>query len=203
MPLGGPASAIRWVGIDPCWVFHGLNAHRDGDTIVLRVLPMESAFSGEDDFLPPHLTEWRIGTGGDQLTFESEQISDHDMEMPTIDRRLTGRPSRHGWFLTHVHDEEYGFEPAGICHRDGRSGRETVWEPGVMERPGEALFVPTGTGEDEGWLLSYLYDRTVDRSSLGIFDAMAVADGPVARIHLPARVPYGFHGLWLDEELLA
>jgi carotenoid cleavage dioxygenase len=27
-----------------------------------------------------------------------------------------------------------------------------------------------------------------------------VAAGPVARIHLPVKVPFGFHGLWVPEE---
>jgi carotenoid cleavage dioxygenase len=70
-----------------------------------------------------------------------------------------------------------------------------------MERAGEGYFVPDGddAGEDEGWVLSFLYDRTVDRSSLAIFDASAIADGPVGRVQLPVRVPYGFHGLWIPD----
>ena len=51
-----------------------------------------------------------------------------------------------------------------------------------MERAGEAFFVPDGdhAGEGEGWLMSFLYDRSRDRSSLGIFDAQAVSGG-----HMP------------------
>ena len=33
MPLGGPGSAITWYDIDPCYVFHGVNAYRDGDNV--------------------------------------------------------------------------------------------------------------------------------------------------------------------------
>ena len=44
MPLGGPASAIRWVEIDPCYVFHGMNALRDGDDVVLDVCRMAKVF---------------------------------------------------------------------------------------------------------------------------------------------------------------
>ena len=44
MPLGGPGSAIRWYEIDPCYVFHGVNAHRDGDKVVLDVCRLTSMF---------------------------------------------------------------------------------------------------------------------------------------------------------------
>ena len=45
MPLGGPASAIRWVEIEPCYVYHGVNAHRDGADVVLDVCRLDSAFA--------------------------------------------------------------------------------------------------------------------------------------------------------------
>ena len=33
-------------------------------------------------------------------------------------------------------------------------------------------------------------------TSLAVFDAQNVADGPIACAELPHRVPYGFHGNW-------
>ena len=64
---------------------------------------------------------------------------------------------------------------------------------------GEWLFVPDGSSpaEDAGYLLTYLYDATRDRSELAIVDASEVRKGPVARVALPARVPYGFHAAWV------
>ena len=201
MPLGGPASEIRWVELDPYMVFHGLNAHSDGDDVVARIHKQTSAFGPEGDLLPSTLTEWRIDTSGPELTLTETPMSDVNMDLPSIDRRYVGREARHGWCATIDDEGPYGFEFAGINHIDVDKGTDDRWEPGPMERGGEAFFVPDGedAGEGEGWIMSFLYDRTVDRSSLGIFDAQAVADGPVARIHLPVRVPYGFHGLWVGD----
>ena len=201
MPLGGPASEIRWVDVDPFMVFHGFNSHREGDDVVVRVHKQTSAFGPEGDLLPSYLYEWRIDTSGPDLRLREAQVSDVYMDMPTIDRRLLGRPVRHGWCTTVDGNGPYGFEFAGIDHVDLQTGEHDRWEPGEMERAGEGFYVPdsASAGEGEGWVLSFLYDRTVDRSSLGIFDASAVADGPVARIHLPVRVPYGFHGLWIPD----
>jgi carotenoid cleavage dioxygenase len=61
------------------------------------------------------------------------------------------------------------------------------------------LFVRVGAApaEDAGYLLSYLYDDRTDSSSRAIVDATAGAAGPVARVALPQRVPYGFHAAWV------
>jgi carotenoid cleavage dioxygenase len=63
---------------------------------------------------------------------------------------------------------------------------------------GEAAFAPDpdGEAEDDGWLLDIVHDRTTDRSELLIIDARAMDAPPVARVHLPRRVPFGFHGNW-------
>lgn len=76
----------------------------------------------------------------------------------------------------------------------------------------EARFVPrrNGVGEDDGWLLTYVFDETQigeqsgecreeAKSELWIIDAKGMKD-VVARIRLPQRVPYGFHGAWFGEE---
>ncbi len=200
MPLDGDGSEIRWVDMEPSFVFHGTNAHRDGDDVVLRVNKLRSAFGPDGDLVASRLHEWRIGTGGADLTLGQEQLNDVDMDLPVIDGRYTGREQRHAWYVTTDDTGDYGFEFAGTLHRDQRTGHETVWDPGPHERAGEVFFVPAAQGEGEGWLLTFAYDRTTDTSALAILDATDVAAGPVARIHLPVRVPFGFHGLWVPED---
>ncbi|XP_074592396.1 carotenoid 9,10(9',10')-cleavage dioxygenase 1-like [Curcuma longa] len=53
-----------------------------------------------------------------------------------------------------------------------------------------------GTEEDDGWLISYVHDEKSNRSMVYIIDAKRFTEGPVARIELPQRVPYGFHGTY-------
>ena len=119
MPLGGPASQIRWVDIPTSFVFHGFNAHREGDDVVSRVHKVPEAFGPMGDDVPVRLTEYRIGTGGEQLTFDQRELYDDAIDLPAIDRRLTGRPNDHGWFVTTTgYDAPHGFELLGICHLD-------------------------------------------------------------------------------------
>jgi carotenoid cleavage dioxygenase-like enzyme len=50
--------------------------------------------------------------------------------------------------------------------------------------------------EDDGVLLTMVYDAKVDRSHVAILDAERLADGPVARAWFDHAIPYGFHGVW-------
>ena len=42
-----------------------------------------------------------------------------------------------------------------------------------------------------------MYDAARNSSDLVILDAADFGGEPVARIRLPRRVPYGFHGNWI------
>jgi len=61
------------------------------------------------------------------------------------------------------------------------------------------VFVPRpgGVDEDDGWLLVMVYRAATDTSDVVILDARAIDAGPVATVHLPRRVPAGFHGAWV------
>ncbi len=197
MPLGGPASAIRWVEIDPCYVFHGMNAWREGNEVVLDVCRMARVFEkGSALGPPPRLHRWRIDTSGAQLRFRDEIRSDLDADLPSIDKRYTGRTYQHGWRVeTRPATDDVVF--AGVVHVDARSGTETRWDPGLQQSAGEWLFVPTGPAEAEGVVMTYVYDRAAGTSALVVLDARDVGAGPLARIALPQRVPYGFHAAWV------
>jgi carotenoid cleavage dioxygenase len=45
--------------------------------------------------------------------------------------------------------------------------------------------------------MTYVFDKAKNASELVVLDARAVAAGPLARIALPQRVPYGFHATWV------
>jgi carotenoid cleavage dioxygenase len=56
---------------------------------------------------------------------------------------------------------------------------------------------PQGKTEDDGWLITFVYDQDQDTSELIILDAQNLESTAIARIEIPQRVPYGFHGLWI------
>ena len=197
MPLGGPTSAIRWVDIDPCYVFHGMNAWRDRDEVVLDVCRMAKVFeAGSALGSPPRLHRWHINTSGTHLSFRDEVRSDLDADLPSIDKRYTGRAYRHGWRVESRPATD-DVVLTGAVHVDAMTGHETRWDPGPHLASGEWLFVATGPAEAEGVVMTYVHDRGAGTSSLVVLDARDVGAGPIARIPLPQRVPYGFHATWV------
>ena len=66
---------------------------------------------------------------------------------------------------------------------------------------GEHVFVPDpdGTAEDDGWLMSFVTDRSTEQSELVILDAHDIESEPVARVQMAARVPIGFHANWFAD----
>ncbi len=199
MPLDGPASAIRWVEIEPCFVFHGANAYRDGDTVVVDVCRLSSAFDTGGDFGESSVRRWKIDTAGAALSFREEQLSDVQMDLPAIDRRRVGLRHRTAWYVTIDERGPAPFEFSGILGLDSVNGRVDRWEPGPGYRAGEVVFAPAGGSDDEGWLLLFAYDKARGASDFVVLDAGDVAAGPVARVELPVRVPYGFHGWWVPD----
>jgi carotenoid cleavage dioxygenase-like enzyme len=74
---------------------------------------------------------------------------------------------------------------------------------GTTQVPGEAAFVAAhgASGEDEGWLFSFVTGVGDAPSELIVLDATNFSGPPVARITLPTRVPYGFHGSWIQDPI--
>lgn len=83
-------------------------------------------------------------------------------------------------------------------HDLARRTRET-FDFGGGRHPGELTFVPDDVrrhDEDGGWLIGFVHDDALGADDLVVLDAQHPADGPIACVHLPRRVPYGWHGLW-------
>lgn len=199
LPLGGRANQIRWVEIEPCYVFHELNAYRAGNEVVIDVCRHDKMFDGEDlgqTLLRIH--RWRVDTSGSNLTFRDEVMTDEQFELPSHDRRFTGRRHRFGWFAhTREHPDTVDF--AGTGRIDYDTGDIRIWDPGSTRHANEAFFVADGDGEGQGWLLTFVSDHETGVSHLAVLDARHVEDGPVAEIRMPRRVPDGFHGVWIAD----
>lgn len=198
MPRNGSSRDVRWFDIEPCYVYHTLNAYEDGGNVVFTA-PRLFGYTSVGMKDPPiaKLHKWILNL--DTGTVKEEQLDDLGVDFPQVSPAHVGQPYRYGYvaeFNTvgtpdilgyHKYDFETGDKTS---HRlkDGRTG-------------GEAVFVPAenGTSEDHGYLLSYVYDPAEGKSELIILDTENLSDDPVARIHLPTRVPAGFHGSWTPD----
>jgi carotenoid cleavage dioxygenase len=200
MPRLGESADVTWIGFDPVYVFHVLNAYDDGDVIVMDVVRYDSAFdTGPGETIAtnhPTLARWTIDVAGNRVT--EVRLDDAPVEFPRLDDEVAGRPHRYG-YCTLLGSQPDNDESVGLIKYDLQRDETTRFVPGEYQAPGEPVFIRAadGGGEDEGWVLSVVYDRTRDASDLVILDATSFSGPPVATVHLPARVPFGFHGSWL------
>lgn len=131
-----------------------------------------------------------------------EQLDDREHGFPRIDDRRTGLANRYGWALTNRPGEPATTDAAsGVVKYDLANEFSTFHDFGPGRSTSEPVFVPASdtAGEDDGWVLSFVYDRATQSSSFVVLDATDMATDPVATIALPQRVPHGFHGSWLPD----
>ncbi len=196
MPLGGPTSKIRWVDIEPCYVYHTVNAWRQGTDIKLEVCRLDNTFTPPGTPSAATRRIWTIATAGRDLRFSEEILDVPPADLPTMDHRYRGRPSTQSW-LGEVVSSSGSLDFTGCQHLNTATGVIDRWIPDRGRTSGEWCFVPTGAAEGEGYAMAFVFDPSANTSSLVVLDAQDVASGPVAEIPLPVRVPYGFHGAFV------
>jgi carotenoid cleavage oxygenase len=202
MPRAGTAADTVWIEVEPCYVFHPLNAYDDGDTVVLDVARHRTMFRNsldDDSDGRPQLMRWRLNTA--TRSASSELIDDRAQEFPRIDERRTGHAHRYGYAAgVGIAQMGGGSEVStSVFKHDLHTGSSTEHHVGPGRSAGEFVFVAASpdSGEDEGWLMGFVYDAATDRSELVILDATNVAGDPVAVVEVPVRIPAGFHGNWV------
>ncbi|MBO3459517.1 carotenoid oxygenase family protein [Aetokthonos hydrillicola Thurmond2011] len=208
LPRFGDNSNIRWFESPSCYVFHTLNAYQEKDEIVLIgcrmssttvLIPQDSQPDPDADI--PRLYQWRFNLSTGEVL--EKMLDDVPCEFPRVNENFLGRKTRYGYTGRMKKGSLPLFD--GLIKYDLESGKSETHEFGQGRYGGEAVFVPNASGkgdEDEGWLISFVYDTNNENSELVVVNAQDMAAQPVARVLIPQRVPYGFHGAWVSEAQL-
>ncbi len=202
---------IRWFEGEPGYVFHVMNAWEERDAqgglrIVADVMrydepplfPFPDGRPTDPRRSVARLCRWTFDLAGSSNRFSQQPLDDLAGEFPRIDDRRAGLAYRHGWYACQ-REAIHGAGNEGLAHFDALTGRRTLHYLPPGDRVSEPVFVPRAPDapEGEGWLLATVFRAAECRSDLAVFDALALADGPVATVQLSHRVPSGFHGSWL------
>ncbi len=200
-------SAIVWCDVEPCYVFHPLNAYEDAAGRVVVDLCRYERMMDTDRLGPfveqmPTLDRWTIDPKSRKVT--EERIDDRAHEFPRHDPRVGTKEHRFGYtagLITVGSGSTQTFDHTGIYKTDVTTGNVTTHDFGPDKGGAEPIFVPKdgSIAEDDGWILTMVHDRATDSSELHILDAAAFTEPAVAVITMPQRVPLGFHGNWCPD----
>lgn len=211
MPRSGVNADIRWVRVAPHYIFHSANAYEDEDErIVLEGIAYDrTSFNTiwgllgsptEHDAAPVTgsvLYRWVLDPA--KGTVSEGPLDELPIEFPAINYAYLGRRNRYSYAV----NQRLGTsESSGkVVKYDRNSGRRDIYDLGPDWIPGEPTFVGArdATAEDDGYLMYIATHATADAALLFVHGAANLGAAPVAIVHLPRRVPAGFHGRWIPE----
>ncbi|KAJ4837921.1 hypothetical protein Tsubulata_046497, partial [Turnera subulata] len=231
MPRYGDAESVKWfdVIVRGCRALDsiipgpdfGLNKF---EWFSKRLTHMEEGddvkHEGEDGLLFTRCYEWRLNMKSGQVKERYLTGTDFSMDFPMINGDYSGTKNKFGY--TQIVDcdassksgiVKYGglaklhFEGPD-SHRNSHSAEVlTKVEYHKFEKNtfcSGAAFVPKPgktVEEDDGWIITFLHNEDTFKSKAYITDTKNFTNEPVAKITLPHRVPYGFHGAFMPMSL--
>jgi carotenoid cleavage dioxygenase-like enzyme len=201
LPRDGEAADITWIDVPLGYSFHPMNAHdRPDGSVVIDLCVFDRMFD-EDILGPfenlPRLERWELRPA--TATVSTTVVDESPNEFPRHRGSLTTKPYRYGYCASPALDTSAGWPT--IKH-DLETGDRFVFDHGPGRAAGEPVFVGRqgGTAEDDGWLITYVHDLAAGSAEFVVVDAADFDRGYVARVPLPQRVPFGFHGNWVSDE---
>ncbi|MFB7505530.1 carotenoid oxygenase family protein [Streptomyces broussonetiae] len=218
MPRTG--GAVRWFGIDPVFYSHTLNAYEEGASVVVDLMacpaPFYVAGRGSDGPYAPHTTRlerWTVDLRHGRV--RQRVLDDRPQEFPRVNESLVSRRHRYGYTaaaagLTAAYLTPDGGTPPddafsnALVKHDLLRGSTEVHRLARSAAAGEAVFVARApkdprAAEDDGYALAYVHNPERGLADLVVLAAQDFSGEPVARVHLPGRVPLGFHGSWIPD----
>lgn len=195
LPRRGMQKDICWFAIAPCFVFHVANAHEEENSIVLTGCRYEK--------YPQLLTDrailyqWRFNLAN--KTVNEKPLGKFKCEFPKINENLVGRYAQYIYVALDGNDAHRGIVKYNL--RSGKTASK-IYTYGLSAQ--EMQFIPRENSktEDDGYLVGFVFNKTLQCSELLVLDAIQLNSVPIARIKLPVRVPYGFHGTWVPQIFL-
>ncbi len=240
--LNDPGKAIANVLLDPgpgndqgrFWLWHFANAYEKDGKLHADFILYDDYESGVKDFVmsihtkdyPRTVQPSRLVRSSVRLTndskvvdaksFEIEVLADISSEFCRVSPRAFNREYRYIYMAAHssVH-ASYNCLWDTLCKVDVVNKTAQRFTLGDEQIPSEPIFVPRrgGTDEDDGYVLTLVYDGTRDRSYLAVIASQALpsnggtAEEPaepiplppealLARIWIPVTVPITFHRIF-------
>ncbi len=149
---------------------------------------------------------WEFDLNTGQL--KEGPLDDRNSEFPTVNDRWLTKPNRFSWHMDIDPRSTLRFQ--GLYGYDNHSGLRDHWRYPEAFSCSEAPFIPdlspsqernNPADENRGYVITFVTERGATHSEAHLFRADHLNQGPIARIHIPQRIPLGFHACWLDNRV--
>lgn len=202
LPREGKGSETIWCDVDPAYVFHPCNAFETPDgKVILDVCAHTNMFSTEGHGPDSQQTPFERWTVDPAARHVIRTVLDPDsQEFPRPNEAFIGKPYRFAYTMALPNGGDPSFlNNTRLYKHDLETGTRETHEFGTGHIPGEFVFVAKagGSAEDDGWLMGYVVNVKAETTELVILDAASFTSMPQAVVHIPHRVPPGFHGNWV------
>lgn len=221
---GGKPEDIVWLRADNAFHGHVAGCYENADGHIIFDLTVADGnvfFFFPPDDAPPASLEKRNKLSSptvrwlfDPAAPSHTRVAPHAVfpingEFSRIDDRRVTKPYNHFWQAQVDGARPYDFAkcgpPAGglfnvVGHFTWDERVEDTFWAGPAATFQEPTFIPKRGSEveGEGYLIALQNHLDVLRNDIVILDALDVAKGPVAVIHLPFKLKLGLHGNWVD-----
>jgi all-trans-8'-apo-beta-carotenal 15,15'-oxygenase len=189
------------------FVFHHANAFEEEgrvyvDSIAYNSLPQVQPETSYKDVNFANLDPgqlWRFSFNLEDDRIDRELIEARCCEFPSLHPNRVGRNYRY-LFIGAAHNETGNAPLQAILKLDLQTRERQLHSFAPSGYVSEPVFVPkpNSQSEDEGWVLTLVYDGSKHRSTLAILDGQNLAGDAIALLHLKHHIPYGLHGNWCD-----
>lgn len=198
------SAAPRWIETEPFFQFHFANGFEQDGTVIVDltrypdyetiggVLRSFTRSNWQADGMAA-LVRLRIDLATGKVDFKGFDTGNAN-EFPRINPALTGQPYRFAYIANNPPTQQVGLQQH-VTKIDLESGRCVSHDLGPGRYAGEPVFIPTGLGaEDEGVLVTLVYDSAANRTDVVGLDARDLAAKPIFTARLQHHVPYSLHG---------
>jgi len=205
VPIDDPEHATRFQA-EPFYQWHFGNAWEEGDTIVVDFIRYDdfqsSARLGQLARLersPAPIfrgTFWRAWVEPKRKAFRAEERWPRVGELQRVADDRAGRPTRFTYAPVYARGSDVTGLWDGIAKVEMDKGTAIEHPLPAGHYASETIFVRRSeVTEDDGALVTIVYDATTDRSYGLVLDARDLS--PLATAWFDHRVPPGFHGTWV------
>ncbi|KAJ7965952.1 carotenoid 9,10(9',10')-cleavage dioxygenase 1-like [Quillaja saponaria] len=171
----------------------------------------------DDGYLFIHVYEWRLNMANGEVREKKLTDTSFSMDFPFTNGHFTGLKHKYGY--TQIIDSmasstsgmaKYGglaklhFEDPNTTFSEEYENCEQpikvkyhMFEPNNFCSGSVFVSKDEAVEEDDGWIVSFVHNEINEVSQVHIIDARNFTSEAIAKITLPQRVPYGFHGTFV------